>query len=418
MTGRLIALTKSEKSSLKILHPSRHDACVNRFLLAIILSGFCLNVPRAASVDERIWINAKINGRPVRFVYDTGAGFNQVLFSITAQKLGLKIAPSDPNQKINPGRFAVGTTELCNLDFGITNARVSLDVMELPAYFKWAQEADGAVGWPALSNGIIHLDLVVPAVSLLTNVPKESLGWEKFRIPPHPEILKLEVPDDNGGTVVVDVDTGNDHGVVLHPRKWRAWKATHTNQPITLDAGYMPGAGLVVKEESFAHEISFGPLTLTEVPVMEANQAELATDPKYEASLGIVALKRLDMVIDGKQGIVYVRPQTTPPLPYQHNRLGAVFVPRDSQNDDLVAHVVDGSPAYEEGIRNDDVLLKIGELDATKWRTDPNVLPLSRFWNSPAGTKLELALKRGDKIFKTTAMLRNILPPDAPKNSN
>jgi C-terminal processing protease CtpA/Prc len=124
------------------------------------------------------------------------------------------------------------------------------------------------------------------------------------------------------------------------------------------------------------------------------------------------------MVVDGRQGIVYIRSKTTPPLPYWHNRLGAVFVPRDSQNDDLVAHVVDGDPAYEAEIRNDDVLLKIGELDVTKWRTDPNVLPLSRFWNSPAGTKLELTLKRGDRIFKAAAVLRNILPPDAPKNSN
>ncbi len=62
-----------------------------------------------------------------------------------------------------------------------------------------------------------------------------------------------------------------------------------------------------------------------------------------------------------------------------------------------MADVADESPAYEAGIRNDDVLLKIGELDATKWRTDPKVLPLSRFWNSPAGTKLELTLKRGDR---------------------
>jgi S1-C subfamily serine protease len=181
--------------------------------------------------------------------------------------------------------------------------------------------------------------------------------------------------------------------------------------------------GLVIKEESWAKEISLGPLTLTDVPIMEADSSEIALmksfpDTRYEATFGLAALKRLDIIIDGKRGVAYLRFKKTPSLPYEHNRLGAAFVPRDPKNDDLVAHVVDGSPAYEAGIRNDDVLLKIGELDATKWRTDPKVLPLSRFWNSPAGTKLELTLKRGDKVFKTTAVLRNILPPDAPKNSN
>jgi C-terminal processing protease CtpA/Prc len=88
-------------------------------------------------------------------------------------------------------------------------------------------------------------------------------------------------------------------------------------------------------------------------------------------------------------------------------------VPQDSQSDDLVAHVIKSSPGYDAGIRNGDVLLKIGHLDCTLWRIDPNVLPLSRFFNAAEGTKLELMLRRGDKVFETTAALQNILPPDA-----
>ena len=85
--------------------------------------------------------------------------------------------------------------------------------------------------------------------------------------------------------------------------------------------------------------------------------------------------------MDGKTGVAYVQPHPGPRAPYQHNRLGAIFAPGDA-SDDLVAFVLDGSPAYEAGIRNGDVLLKIGDLDATKWQTDPAVLPLSRFWNA------------------------------------
>ena len=96
---------------------------------------------------------------------------------------------------------------------------------------------------------------------------------------------------------------------------------------------------------------------------------------------------------------------------YEHNRLGAVFVPFQPNTDALVALVVDRGPAQEAGIRNGDVLLKIGELDVTRWRTDPAVLPLSRFWEQPAGTHLELTLMRGEEKLLITVRLREILVP-------
>jgi S1-C subfamily serine protease len=154
---------------------------------------------------------------------------------------------------------------------------------------------------------------------------------------------------------------------------------------------------------------------------MEANPTDVALgsspQAQYQATIGLTALKRLNIIIDGNHGIAFLRSKQTPPLPYEHNRLGAVFVPPDMQSDHIIAHVIVGSPAYEAGIRDGDVLLKEGEQDVTNWR-DPKIKINSPFREQPAGTKLELTLKRGDKVFKTTAVLRNILPPDAPKNSN
>jgi S1-C subfamily serine protease len=176
----------------------------------------------------------------------------------------------------------------------------------------------------------------------------------------------------------------------------------------------MPGAGTVVIEEDWAKELTFGPLVLIDVPVMLANVAEQAMgSPGFEASLGLAALKRLDFIVDGDLGIAYIRTKTTPAPSYEHNRLGAVFAPTDLQGGDLVARVIDGSPAYEAGVRNGDVLLKVGDLDVTKWRTDPTILPLSRFWEGPPGTRLELTLKRGTETLKAKAVLRQILGPDA-----
>ena len=179
-------------------------------------------------------------------------------------------------------------------------------------------------------------------------------------------------------------------------------------------------SGLLVSEEMWTQKIALGPLGLTDVSVLEADPGLdgffHSAGMQFEATLGFAALKRLEVIIDGKRGIAYCRPRPTPPLPYEHNRLGAVFAPHDLQSDDLVAHVVDGSPAYEAGIRDGDILLRVDGRDVTRWRS--GATPNTPFREQSAGTKFELTLRRGDKIFQTTAVLRNILPPDAPKNSN
>ena len=376
-------------------------------ILTILLSCSCLFTAHA--FDERIYLNAKINGQPVQFIFDTGwASPSIAIYPEAARKLGLKV--KQPDYKLSVEKGAIGVTESCDLDFGATNFQTSIPVIEIPSYLKW--NGDGIIGWQAISNNIFSLDTTTLGVALVTNVPTGQ-DWIKLKISTN-SLLALEIST----TQSITIDTGASKGITFHPQKWQKWKTAHINQMATLDAYYMPDAGMVVKEEEFAHEISIGPLTLSDVPITEANQTELSLNPQFEASFGLAALKRLDIIVDGKHGIAYLRPKKTKALPYDHNRLGAVFTPKDLQSDDLVAHVVSGSPAFEAGIRNDDLLLKIGALDATEWRTDPNVLPLTRFWNSPAGTKLELTLKRGDKIFKTTATLRNIIPPDAPKNSN
>ena len=120
--------------------------------------------------------------------------------------------------------------------------------------------------------------------------------------------------------------------------------------------------------------------------------------------------------MDGPNGVVYAQPREGPALAYPHNRLGAVFAPRDEQSDPFFAHVAPRSPAFLAGIHDNDVLLKIDDLDITKWRTDPQVLPLSRFWERPPGTIVELTLKRGEREFQTMVVLKEILGPRVGKS--
>jgi len=362
--------------------------------------------------DERLWVEARVNGRPARICFDTGTG-DLVLLKAGAKRLGVAFTEPPTNTVLSPGEIPSGISEMCELTVNKSKLRTQFRVADLPAYVH--TDIDGLIGWRAIKNNILKIDAERGTVTGLEKIPNSARNWTQLSLDKRSEYLQLEIPLPDLESGSIFVDTGWTQGVGLTPADWQEWKARHPLQPLTVKAYFMPGAGVLVKEEALARELAIGPVTLTNVPVTEAPPVHISLAvPPFEASLGLAGLKRMDLILDGPQGVAYVHPKKSKPQPYQHSRLGAAFVPSNPGSEDLVAQIVPGSPAEEAGIRNGDVLLSIGNLDVTKWRTDPNVLPLSRFWEKPPGSKLVLTLRRGDKVFKVNVTLRQILSPQTP----
>jgi PDZ domain/Aspartyl protease len=207
----------------------------------------------------------------------------------------------------------------------------------------------------------------------------------------------------------IGVDTGSSEGVWLNPKRWQQWCAAHEGLPRTICVGYMLADGLLVYEMQRAKKITIGGLTLRDVPVSMTSPSADILFEHSDAILGPYVLRQLKLIVDAKNGVLYTCPISHPVGQYEYNLLGAVFVPKDlEKSDDLVAHVIRDGPAYRAGIRDGDVLLKIGILNVTVWRTDPSILPLSRFWSQPVGTKHKLTLKRADKQYETTVALEEL----------
>lgn len=366
--------------------------------------------------DERLWLDATINGKPAHFIFDTGTG-PLVLSSRAAARLGLSYTNAPKDARPDPGKMMLGVSEICDLQIGDKAVRTYFSIIDIPEVVP--SDCDRFVGWDGVNNSIFVIDAIQDSVTCPSNLPPEVTDWKKFGLVTNSDILRLQVRDSNGRQAIVLVDTGFQGGVKLGPAQWKAWKAAHPNQPTTFEGYYSPISGVVVAEESWASEFPLGSLVMMDVPVTEADTNDVILGGKdYYATLGMTALKRLDFVVDRAAGVAYVQAWETLPRAYQHNRLGAVFSPLDVQSEDLIGHVAEGSPAWEAGIRNGDILMRIGELDVTKWRTDPAVMPIKRFWTGPPGTKLDLTLKRGQEIFKTNVVLRQILPPDANSSLN
>ncbi|MDB6068164.1 MAG: hypothetical protein JWR26_4372 [Pedosphaera sp.] len=369
--------------------------------LTLLAALLCWISPGRA--DERIRLQSEINGKPVRLIFDTGAS-DFILVESAANRLGLKVRKSSANEKLgDPDAVLLGTSEECSFLIGTNKARAAFRVIRFPE----EPDLDGLLGWGRMKKNIFLIDPRQNGIKILKTVPEDAKTWMKFAIVSNQHILSLEEPIKGRHKPVIALDTGSYLGVELSPTAWKEWKSAHSNQPSTLTGYYSPNLGLVIKEEAWADRLSLGPLELTDVPIMEADRADVKTSdsPYYHATLGMAALHGMEMVIDGKHHVVYLRKTNTPAPPYEHNRLGAVFVDDGSGNKDRIGYVIEGSPAYRAGIRNGDILLKIDQIDVEK----ADVVN-SRF-NDPPGTKIELTLKRGDSIYTKTVELQNILGP-------
>ena len=237
------------------------------------------------------------------------------------------------------------------------------------------------------------------------DVPAKTAGWLQFPLRTNSSTLELELPNGSGSNDVALVDTGDSRGVALCPEDWQAWIAGHTNQPRTLRINIAAAYGLTTCEEAWAGELTLGPLSLTEVPICEMGTNET----RYRAVLGLDALKRMDLIVDGPQGLAYAQPKHTPPPPYNHNRLGAVFVPQGAAQQEAVARVLKGSPADKAGLRDGDVLMNVDVLGTTNLSAASS----SSEFSLPAGTKLELTIQRGTRLLKVNPVLEDLLLPKA-----
>ena len=363
--------------------------------------------------QERLWLDqATINGKPCRLLLDTGAD-GYWLFSSAAERLGLGM------QEVKPwfgSRKPYRRISKCQVDYGQGPCQTRCFIYELPPFLSDKKlEGDGFVGWPQLGKRIVRFYPPNGKLEFLPQVPPEALGWTKLplrtrwksKVSWSWRILALELPQTNGSRGAIIVDTGSDAGVVLNPERWGQWKSAHPNHPSTLTAVFGLSRGVMVREQAWTEAIDLGPLNLTGVVVEGAetwSTGKVAPDD-HVAILGLAALKRLDLIVDSRQGLAYVRPRNTPPLAGPHNRLGAVFVPGKTHPDELVAHVVVESPAWQAGVRNGDRLLEVDGQAVSP-------APLKAFSMLKAGTKVQLTLKRGSERLKTTAVLREILAPE------
>jgi hypothetical protein len=278
-----------------------------RELLLILFCGLCT----ANQADEvRIWAEATINNQPVRLAFDTGAP-DLCLFRRTAERLKLKLVQLPPEDRPPAGTvFSGEKTEPVELSLGSTKDRTEFFIMNDPPE-QAPTEIEGLLSWNRMKSRVFVFDPAGPNVSLVASLPDRARQWPKFKLRPDAVVLGFESGLDDPRHHTIYVDTGAPYGVALNHELWTKWLAAHTNQAATISASFsgMAGVGTVILTEMWADEIDLGSLHLTEVPVHEMTAREEGSPvwPQPAAVLGLSAVGRLDLVVDGQTATVYAR---------------------------------------------------------------------------------------------------------------
>jgi hypothetical protein len=339
--------------------------------------------------DERLTLNAKINGETIRLAFDTGMPTALTILSPTAKKLSLK------TEERNGRKYAFFTIYIAGHEFINAQALV-MDSIPFP-------DIDGVVGWPALLGNIWRVQWENMSLSIMPSIPKEILSWHSLKLAAQIPVATALFFENSDGLVYLD--TGHSGGIALSEPRWNKWVQENSHLPRTLKSGYLPAAGgFFLTELSWTNSFKLGPLEIPCV-VVEKNVIKW---PKLEAVLGIEALKHFEIVFDLMNNRIYLKKRPYSSEKFPHNRLGATFLPSSLESDRLVGYVLKNSPAYKAGLRSGDILLKVDDTDMTHWKTDPTIWK-REFWEAKPGTKYILEVDRNTKKHKFKVTLEEIL---------
>jgi hypothetical protein len=374
---------------------------MHRFFIILLV----LCITTVSKAEERLPIDAKVNGKALRLVFDTGAE-RSVIFRHVAERLDLSVTDMPQGTQVKSGKVLMGISEECRITILNSTWTGRFAVLDIPSFL--TRDIDGVLSWKIVQDSIFRIDADNKKITGLTTLPNDIDHWSKWDLLMDSNLLAFHLPRTSKQNGTVLIDTGSHMGVELNHELWEIWKKENSGNPLTLVASGTPANPIQVSSEYWATQLTIGNFSINNIPVIKAAPEAKHIFENHLATLGLFALTRLDVIIDNKNGTIYTRKKRNPKTSYQHNQLGAVFVPKDMKGKDLIAHVAEGSPAYSAGIRNGDILLSIDNLDVTKWRTDPGVLPLSRFFNKPAGTKHRLSLERKGERFQALVILKDI----------
>jgi len=346
----------------------------------------------------RIYIPAKVNGRDVEVLLDSGAD-TTILDKTFAESIGRKMVGSGVATG-SGGEQAAGYAKDVTIQIGTMTLNLpTVGVIDLAEVAnRIAIPLPVILGKDVFLQSIVDIDPSKPTISFhepstftpppgATVVPLEPLG--SLRVVP----VSVEgLPD-----APMIFDLGNGGYMSLTPAYWQQHKLLDGRRHSTRSSGAIGGEQ--INSVATLKTIRFAGVTFHDVPA-EFNAPNIETDSDREAgNVGMPLLRRFRMIIDFQNSRMFVIPLPERVAePFPKDRAGL----RDVQDGDrlVVRHVSKGSPAEAAGWKEGDMIVAI---DGQRIGRGFSSSELSLWARRPAGTVVTLTMVDGSTRKLTLA---------------
>lgn len=361
-------------------------------------------------VNNHIYVNGRVDGKPARFIVDTG-GVN-MLTPAAAKKLGLEGA----------GKLAARGVGEETVDLALANAgevRVGDAILEKPVFYVVDLGAltsiegdsfDGLVGYELFSRFGVTIDYAGKQLTLAEP--------ERFLSPQGAHAVTFDLADRipivqgtlDGIAVRLSIDTGSRVALSLHS----PFVAEH-DAVTRYQAAPEAVMGWGVGGPSRGRPARFGRLQLGDLAI-DGVAGDLYTGSKgafasadVSGNLGGGVLRRFTLAFDYPNRRLYLAPNARFGRPDDYDRSGLfLFAEGEALK---VIDVAEASAAEHAGLKPEDRILSIdGEAASTRsldqWR--------QRLRELPAGSKLAVRFERAGKPLRAALVLADRVPPISP----
>lgn len=356
-------------------------------------------------LNNHIYVQAEIDGRPLQVLFDTGGA--NVLTPAAAQRLGLKPEGALQGRGAGEKTEDLGLAKVSELKLGDVTLRNQVFYTLPLAGVAEAEgmDVDGIVGFEVLKRFIARVEYA--AGRLTFTLP------EAFRDPAGgtvvPFTLDGQTPQVEGEVDGVrgklTIDTGSRASLTLN-RPFAEEHGLQAKYAPKLEAlsGWGVGGG-VRSRFTRAKILKLGavevPQPVTDIALSEKG----ALANRYLAgNVGGGVLKRFDITFDyGKQRLI-LQPNENATKPDTYDRAG-MWLNRESDGF-RVMDVVAGGPAAEAGLKVGDTITFI-DGKTIKDLLLPDVR--ARLKESPPGTRVRFSVKSGGESREVTVVLRDLV---------